>query len=388
MRPHTLPWWCLFAFGCTRAEPAGLAVAEADPSPIVATEATKCAEPAAPTVAPPVIAAPTTTPQSAPPPVEPAPSVDAPPLAAAEDPDAVALSPRDPGAIAIVERRPIGGDTLVLFRHDVVRTRSIDDPDVCEIVAARPFCGPFGTALAPKCVHPSPSDLYCLGEETGAFAWELARIRPGTPRLVVARTRIVGPIDGVLEGAAPGLKVYDMDGDRRSEVQVKIGIPVPDWMIVANDQELEGDFEVGAIFDARDLHLQFAVVHRTQTAFGDVSGSSEDSTVSWVAKDLDGDRHADLTLREVSKTWSESPCDLECDEEVAGRPLVTRLEQVCPYDVAGDRWVCPAEQLGRRWLAMNDGVDVIHAAATAEPVAERAEVEPSPSAPDDATTAG
>lgn len=278
------------------------------------------------------------------------------------DAEALALAPAEPDTIEIVERRSIGADTLVLLRHDVALAHELADPAFCRGIDGPAVCEPgcdAACSVRRRCLLPDDPHRYCMGP-TGSFAWELARLQPGASPRVVARTRIVGPVSAESADAKYELKVYDMDGDRRSEVQVKLTL----HLVATVEEPYEGEIEIAAVLDGADLHPQFAVTHRVATVREDVFGSSDDAKVSWVAKDLDGDRHADLTLHGVSTAWDANPCDLDCDDDSAARPRRTRSKQVCPYEVATDRWVCPAAQLGADWLVANDGVRVIEAPTT------------------------
>jgi len=148
----------------------------------------------------------------------------------------------------------------------------------------------------------------------------------------------------------------DVDRDKRSEVTVVVPIQVTE----DEDDPVEGTGDVGAIFDASDLHLQLAITRRLDTRRADVFDSESHAETTWVAKDLDGDGFADLTLTAKRTDKDNNGCDVECDAEAAAeRPRRTRAKQICAYETAGDRWVCPSPQLGLELLAGNDGVLVI-----------------------------
>jgi len=282
------------------------------------------------------------------------------------DPIAKALAPADPDAVTIVERKPIGKDTIVLYALDVLRLREAETPGVCDGVQLRTQscvakCGrSCSQAQRDACaVMDSYEQAGCRDVED-AYAWEVARVRTGESTLVVARARVWGPVlasTPAPEEAASRLKVYDMDRDGRNEVQVIVPIPIGE----SDEQQSEGDGEVGAIFDGGDLHLQFAATRRIDLTWQNVFNTIEHAEAAWVAKDTDGDGRPDLKLSHKGSTQDQS-CDLECDEDVALRPQRTKATQVCPYEAAGDRWVCPSPQLGRELLEGNDGVRAIEAA--------------------------
>jgi hypothetical protein len=301
----SLPVLALLA--CTSAEPRA-----PDPTPAPTPPPPSLVEPVAPPPPPP-------SPPQADPDIEDLDPTGALVPAPTADPIAAALAPANPFAVVIVDRKPIGKDMIVLFAIDL------------------------------------------LGDSEDSFAWELARVHEGATGLEIrARTRVWGPAPGSLPAAdvAHKLKVYDVDDDKRSEVTVIVPIAV----VPVEDEPVEGDGEIGAIFDASDLHVQLAVTRRLDTQREDVFGSESHAATAWVAKDLDGDGHADLTLTTKVMDKDNVGCDVDCDdvdEEEATRPRRSSAKQVCPYDVAGDRWVCPSPQLGLELLVGNDGVQPI-----------------------------
>jgi len=290
-----------------------------------------------PLVPPPPAAAPTAPAPTAPAPTAPAPTPlpeapQAPPAFDVDvaqftfDPISTALAPEDPDTVEIVERARVGKDTLVLFK-----------------LAAR--------------------------DQDDTFAWELARVheRGADPAVVSARVRVWGPSLPATFGTEEKvkLKVYDVDRDRRSEVTVIVPVS-------REEPDLEDPVtgEIGAIFDASDLHPQLVVTRRFELHQGDVFGAEEHAETVWVAKDLDGDGHPDLELSSKTMAKDNVACDIDCDdvdEAEALRPRRTRVQQVCPYQVDTDRWLCPAPQLGLELLASDQQL-VDHAGVATEGV--------------------
>lgn len=282
------------------------------------------------------------------------------------DPIAAALAPVNPHGVVIVDRKAIGKDTIVLFAIDVIATRESDSDFPCDSVEQRmqsclTACGRdrCDTAQRAACNPTDPYEELTCRRSEDSFAWELARVHESATGVEIrARTRVWGPAPGSLPAAdvAHKFQIYDVDRDKRSEVTVIVPIAVT----AREDDPEEGDGEVGAIFDASDLHLQLAVTRRLDTRRADVFDSESHAETTWVAKDLDSDGFADLTLTAKRTDKDNNGCDVECDdEEAAERPRRTRAKQVCPYEIAGDRWVCPSPQLGLELLAGNDGVQPI-----------------------------
>lgn len=281
------------------------------------------------------------------------------------DPIAQALAPADPDAVTIVERKPIGKDTIVLYGIDVLRLREAETPGVCDGIQLRTQscvakCGSAcSQAQREACAVMDTYEQAGCRDSEDAYAWEVARVRTGGTPVVVARARVWGPviaIAGTDADSASRLKIYDMDRDGRNEVQVIVPVPIEE----TEEDPNHGDGEVGAIFDGGDLHLQFAATRRLHQTRQDVFQTIQLAETAWVAKDTDGDGRPDLKLSHKGSMQDQS-CDLDCDEDVALRPQRTKGTQVCPYDAAGDRWLCPPPQLGRELLEGNDGVHAIEA---------------------------
>jgi hypothetical protein len=171
------------------------------------------------------------------------------------------------------------------------------------------------------------------------LAWDLlesaaARRAVGRERLVLFR--YMGAKDEPTK-----FKVYDVDGDRRSEATVIVSVHSP---FVPDLEETYG--QVGFVVDTSDLHVQFSATRRYVYSFQDVSASTEEAETVWLARDVDGDGHADLQVRETIRS-AFSPG--EADEGASARDSKTK-KIVCPYDQAADVWRCP-EALGQQLLA-------------------------------------
>jgi hypothetical protein len=256
-------------------------------------------------------------------------------------------------AVEIEATQAVGRERLVLFRYDGARAwRGKQAPDKLEEELER-----LGELVAP-CIPPEDDvgeeqlgDVECavklVGDRHlawdllgfGVFAWELARTRPGAagPELV-ARTRLYDETRGDPDGEPTKFKVYDVDGDRRSEATVVVSVRPP---FVPMLEDTRG--QVAFVVDSGDLHLQFSATRSYYYSFQDVSASSIEAETVWLARDVDGDGHADLQVRE---TVRESFSPGEEDEGDSRRDAKTR-KTICPYDQADDMWRC-SEALGRQ----------------------------------------
>jgi hypothetical protein len=293
---------------CTASEPRESGVAPAEP-------------PAAPTEVAPVVAAPPAKVEHvpAPPPIPDPAALPLPVDPSPEERIAEALE-TDDAAVVVVATKPIAKDLLVLYAI-------------------------YG------------------GDEESTYAWAVARVHVEPTRIdVVARTLLWGPASDDLdpETATVVFKAYDMDRDKRSELTVVVPVAFPQ----DPDENSESEAEIAAILDVSDLHVQFAATRRMNKQWGDVFGALETAETVWVAKDADGDGRADLKLTHRASAQDTSACDVECDDAEPPAATRERTSQLCPYDIASDRWTCPAPQVGKEALAGNDGVRPIESAPT------------------------
>lgn len=262
-----------------------------------------------------------------------------------------------PEAVEIEVTHPVGRERLVLYRYMGARAwRGRQPPETLAEELAR-----LEEAVEPcreEAQYDDPGDVDCalkiagerhlawmlLGREV--FAWELARTRPGPggPQ-EVARRRLIDGVTSAPDDDPTKLKVYDVDGDGRSEATVIVSVRPPAEHAL---EQTRG--QVGFVVDASDLHVQFEATRRYENTFSDVSTSSTEAETVWLARDVDGDGHADLQVREtVRNSYGD-------DEDGPSRPQRenTSKKIVCPYDQAADVWRCP-EALGRQLLGPGSG---------------------------------
>jgi hypothetical protein len=303
---------------------------------------------------------PVVPPEPPPPPKPAAPEAIAP---VGPDPIAVALERHHPDAVEIVARKPIGKDLILLYTLDVIALGQSEGEDVCAAIEKRrQACvarcdGMCDQNESARCEAVDAYERLECELHEDAVAWEIARVHVERDVVKVrARRRLWGP-DVDESGTEPKLRVYDVDGDRRSEITVVF--PVSRFDEYAESGTDDG--EIGVILDATDLHVQFAVTRSFATKFAGFGETEREAQTVWVAKDTDGDGHPHLTLTGKEMTKDNNVCDVDCpdDEEEALRPQRTRATQVCPYETAGDHWVCPAPQLGQELLDGSDGMQSI-----------------------------
>ncbi len=318
------------------------------------------AEPTASIVAPPPT--PPTPSISSPPPPATAPAADTAPAAEAPAATADTTAPSEPAidlthlqaalaggdaeVVEIVERHPIGRDELVLYRWYGARAWRAQeraagrlDQALAALEAKIEACE-RAEGIESVCLEGAIADPYLAWSTAGTevFAWEVARVRDG--KTVVARLRL---FDLSLPVTDPPhkFKVYDIDGDQRSELTVIVPVDIPDHYEGMEEQT----GEVGYILEAADLHLQFAATRRHDTSWQDVSGSETHIETVWLARDVNADRHPDLHLRETTRT-RDNPGE---DEPAAPRTRPVTRKTLCLYEPLPDLWRCP-EALGQTLL--------------------------------------
>lgn len=338
-----------------------LACKGAEPQPEAQPEIASASEPTAPTP-PPAAPTPPTPPVAieaeppapeivAPPPV-PAPEIETHTLTADADPLLQLLGKGVPEAVEVLAVHEHGRERVVLYRLDVLAQWSAGQPDADEILepldAINEECMTGYGEPVPSCVvetaakHPSiPAEIAGYYSSEGR-AFELAHVKleSDTEGKVLARKRLYdhgyaceGEEDH--ECFETKLKVYDMDGDARSEILAVFPL---DFITQVN---LVGNHSPGAlafVIDKSDFHVQFATTRKYYDEGGDVSYHESDFETSFVARDTNADGHADLVLREVGRESRTGGEEDDNDTEV------TRTDQsiTCLYELAGDRWVCPS----------------------------------------------
>lgn len=260
-----------------------------------------------------------------------------------------ALAGGDPEVIEVVERHPLGRDQLVLYRWYGARAWRAQqraagrlDEALEELNAKIDACEDEEVGKASVCLEAAITDPYLAWSAAGpeVFAWEVARVRDGST--VIARMRLFDLSAPISDTEAEiKFKVYDIDGDQRSELTVIVPVELPD-----HDEGMEEQTgELGFILEAADLHVQFSATRRHDARFEDDGGSESHAQTVWLARDVNGDHHPDLQIRETTRQR-----DIAGDgEEDTPAARSTSRKTVCLYEPAPDLWRCP-EQLGQQLL--------------------------------------
>lgn len=343
-------------------EQAPVAAPRSTPTP-PALAVAPAASPAAPSVAPVVapIAEPAPPPAPAPtarldpPPATPITTDPPEPPDPATDPgDPTSLEPLrhllgdgDPEVVEIVDRRPSGRDELVLYRWYGerawrARQRRLHrlDAALADLETQIETCE-AAAGIASVCLEEAISDKHLMWSAAGTevFAWEVARVQAGA--LVVARARLFDVSTPVAD-LPYKFKVYDVDLDQRSELTVIVPVAVPDHY-----EGLEEETgEVGFIFEAADLHVQFSATRSHVTRSQDMGGSETSAQTVWLARDLNADRHPDLQVRE---TILDHDVDDDSDDLPPRADRQQSHKTICLYEPLPDLWRCP-EALGQQLL--------------------------------------
>jgi hypothetical protein len=293
------------------------------------------------------------------PPAEPvAPAIEPPPAPEVEthvlgpegDPLLQLLGKGVPEAVELIAVHEHGRERIALYRLDVAQQWAAGqgDPDALlepyeQLIEA--CTSSYGEVVA-DCVVERAAELPGVPADVVAYhasesaAFELAHVKldSDTKGTVLARARLYDYGYGY---ACAGedcfetkLKVYDMDGDGRSEILAVFPLEI------LSDLDLGDKAEAALAFvlDKSDLHVQFATTRNFFDEGGDLSFHTSDFQTTFVTRDTDSDGHADLVVREVGRE-SRTPGEEEEDQADA----VTRTDRsiTCPWERAGDRWVCP-----------------------------------------------
>lgn len=348
-----------------------------------ATGKAESAPPVAPNVVEPEVVEPEvvepggTLPQAEP--VEPPPAFAPVPSDPTSDPLRVVLSSGKPETVDIVAVHELGKRRIVLYQVDVAEqweaSRPADDPLLERLEQGYAKCEEEDDAPTPlrMCFDEFARSAGVPGEIAvhlaggTSKAWELAHVEfdaKGRAR-ILARKRLYDYGFAIeTELVETKLKVYDMDGDKRSEILVVFAV-APDT------EELYEQIEAGLAFvlDKTDLHIQYATTRNYWDEFSDVSSSTIQIDTAFVVRDENDDGHGDLVVRE-HKVHDDYPGE---DDEDDARPTkdVKDRSTVCLYVLADDAWSCP-EWLGTEMI---DGSKVIE--RTAVPVI----LAPKPGAP-------
>ena len=315
--------------------------------------ATEPASPSPPPSAPPLPIVPNPTPKEVvAPPSEPplAAEIETHTLTPDGDPLLQLLGKGVPEAVELIAVHEHGRERIALYRLDVAAQWASNQPDAD--VLLEPYadlieeCTSSYGEVVVECIVEGAAKIPSVPAEVVAYhasesdAFELAHVKleSDTQGKVLARKRLY---DYGFNCSDPDcfetkLKVYDMDGDGRSEILATFPLEVP------SDHNFGGDSTPAAlvfVLDKSDFHVQFATTRKYYDYGGDLSTHESKFETSFVARDTDSDSHADLIVREFG---TESSTGMEEEEDPEHQ--VTRTDQsiTCPWERAGDRWVCPS----------------------------------------------
>ncbi|MDC0721502.1 hypothetical protein [Nannocystis bainbridge] len=254
------------------------------------------------------------------------------------------LAGEDAEVVEVVERRAVGREELVLLRWYGARAWRAQERRAGRLEAALAgleaqvdACEATPGELS-VCLEGVIADRHVMWSAAGreVFAWEVARVRDGA---VLGRRRLFETSLRV-DDVPHKFKAYDIDGDGRSELTVIVPVERPQ-----HDQAMDHESgEVGFILEVADMHVQFSATRRYAMRAEDVGGSESTAETVWLARDVDGDGHADLQLRETTRLT-----DIAADDAPPAAPRSGARTTVCPYEPVADLWRCP-EALGRQLL--------------------------------------
>lgn len=305
---------------------------------------------AQPVPAPPAPTPPVPTPPTTPPaPAEPLEIIA---LEPGDDPIVTALGKGDPSSVESLAVHEHGRRRIVLYRVDPVAQwqASRDDAETLlePLDALIEACeSSYGDVDAECVAKEAASRMPGVPAEivrhaaTEASAWELAdlRIATDTKVEVMQRRRLFEQARACTEDCFElKLKVYDMDGDGRSEVLAVFPL------VVSSEHGAMGSSHSALAFvlDEVDFHVQFATTRQHYDQGGDLSSHELDVETTFMAKDTNADGHPDLALREKG-----SSSRSEEGEDSERTPI--EASATCLYERAGDRWVCD-KTLGKQLI--------------------------------------
>lgn len=260
-----------------------------------------------------------------------------------EDPIVTALGKGDPSSVEPLAVHEHGKRRIVLYRVDPVAQwqASRDDAETLlePLDALIETCeSSYGEVDAECVAKEAASRMPGVPAEivrhaaTETSAWELAELRlPSESQVeVMQRRRLFEQARACTEDCFElKLKVYDMDGDGRSEVLVVFPL------VVSSEHGAMGSSHSALAFvlDEVDFHVQFATTRQHYDQGGDLSSHELDVQTTFMAKDTNADGHPDLALREKG-----SSSRSEEGEDAERTPI--EASATCLYERAGDRWVC------------------------------------------------
>jgi hypothetical protein len=269
------------------------------------------------------------------------------------DPLLAALSKGAPEAVELLAVHEHGRERIALYRLDVVAQWQSEHDDVDELLepleAIAEECSSSYGEVDGKCVADNaPSKLPGVPPEiaryaaTETYAWELGHVKldGDNKASVLARKRLFEfgrPCTG--DCFETKLKVYDMDGDARSEVFAVFPVEVD------SDHGTLGaaSSALAFVLDKADLHVQFATTRMHRDEGGDLSSHLLEVETSFVARDTNGDSHPDLVVREKGvETRSGGE-----EEDTGDESRRIDASTTCLFERAGDRWVC-SQTLGKQ----------------------------------------
>lgn len=242
-------------------------------------------------------------------PAEPPPPFMATPADPAVDPLAFVLGDGSPEHVEVVAVHEHGRRRTVLYKLDLAARwtagRAEDDPLRVRVDEALDACeDEDGYAYLPcreQAVRSAgiPDDLVLHLAEPDSRAWELAQVEldaKGRARVLARKRLIDHGIAVETDLVETKLKVYDMDGDKRSEVLVVFGFGLPGSDLLETSQAA-----VGFVLDQADLHVQFATTRNYWWHASDLSIHDKEVETTWLARDENGDGYKDLVVRERTR---------------------------------------------------------------------------------------
>jgi hypothetical protein len=267
-------------------------------------------------------------------------------------PLATAICPERPASVRIMATHARGHETIVLYLVERASAwlDAHEPPD-------EDTKSPSAQETLHKLVRRCDERIECveaeLKDDHVAYAafdvevwdWEIAAVTNAPPS-VRARHRIWGPTLAPESEASLELEVDDMDGDARPEAMAVVPVTDP-YEQHFFERDIGGD--IGIVVDLSDLHRQFATTRAYRADWADVTGTRQTAQTVWLAKDVDGDRHPDLKLRQKTDETCD-PCFHDDPDEKIEPEGKKSASALCPWDAATDTWICPSPQLGAQLL--------------------------------------
>ena len=239
--------------------------------------------------------------------------------------------------------------------EDAMRASIRDQHDSCERAAEAAEADAtfiYGNSEYQSCVLDALDDAFVGYSEIEREPWEWTLVRVLRERSE-SRLRITAVHSLVSQPACPRsfgmraipdpeIRARDMDGDGRVELAVTY-----EWYSCSLDYELLEGWVETTFIDAEQWVWQFAMHRRSASELGDgVDESLQERTASYRFRDVNGDGHPDLIVRQArfptvcivnDQGWPDFP-----ENRREGIPCPASVTTpTCLYDVAVDGWECP-----------------------------------------------